>query len=86
MHVENIVRADRVAVGEPVRLRTNGLVGDEAEGGGTARSAIELEKDEIVPTGKEPDPVGGDALLADGAPDTVEERAKVILRTHPPGV
>jgi hypothetical protein len=25
-------------------------------------------------------------LFADGAPHAVEQRAKVILRTHPPGV
>ena len=86
MHVENVIGADRRAALQAVGLGRAGVVGDEAQGGAATGRAIDLEEDEVVAPGQEADAIGGDALLADGAPDTVEKRAKVILRTHPRGV
>ena len=48
--------------------------------------AVDLEEGEVVAPGQELDPVGGDALLADGAGDPVRERAEVVQRIHPRGV
>jgi hypothetical protein len=86
MHVEDIVGRDGRTAGQPVRLRDDDRVGDEPEGRATARLAVQLEEEQVVAPGEQADPVGGDALLADGAAGAVEERAKVILRTHSAGV
>ncbi len=86
MHVEDVVGGDRGAVREAVGLGRDGFVGDETERRAAAGRAIHLQEEEVVAPRQEPDPIGGDVLLADGAPHPVEQRAKVILRTHPPGV
>jgi hypothetical protein len=83
VHVEDIVRGDGGRVGEAIGFRGRRLIGDEAEGRAAAAPAVHLQEDQVVASGEEADPIGGDALLADGAAETVEELAKVILRTHP---
>ena len=59
---------------------------DETERRGRAGPAVELEEDEIVAAGKEPDPGGRDGLIADGAREAVHERAEIVLTIHPGGV
>jgi len=86
VHVEDVIRADRGCVSEANDLGRDRLVGDEAERCAATRQAIDLQEQEIVAVGEEPDPVAGDVLLADGAPHPVEQRAEAILRTHPAGV
>lgn len=86
MHVEDVVRGDRRALRQPSGLRPDMSVGDESERGAAAAGAVDLEEQEVVPAGQQPDPIGSDGFVADGAADPVEERAEVILRTHPSGV
>ena len=86
MHVEDVVGGDRGAIREAVGLGGDGFVGDEAERCAAAGRAIDLQEEEVVAPCQEPNPLDGDVLLADGAPHAVEQRAKVILLTHPPGV
>ena len=83
VHVEDVVGADRRRVRMPVDLGDEGFVGEEPEGGAAARGALDLEEEEVLATGQEADALTGDALLADGAGDTVEELAQVILWIHP---
>ena len=83
MHVEDIVGRDGGHAAAGLGLGRGHLVGDEAEGRAAARAAFHLQEQEVIASSKEADPIGGDALLADGASETVEERAKVILRIHP---
>jgi len=86
VHVEDIVRRDRGGIGEAIGLGRHGLVGDEAQRRAAAGPAVHLQEEEVVTPGQDPNPLGGDVLLADGAAHAVEQRAKVILWTHPPGV
>jgi len=86
VHIEDVVGGDRGAIREAVGLGCDGFVGDEAERRAAARRAIHLQEEEVVASCQEPHPLGGDVLLADGAPHAVEQRAKVILWTHPAGV
>ena len=85
MHVEDVVGGDgvRTLAVAIIGARPRCFVGDEPEGRAAAGATFNLQEQEVVPTGQEPDPVGRDALLADGAAETVDERAKVILRIHP---
>src|SRR5439155_3377059 len=59
---------------------------DEAERRGCTGPAVELEEDQIVAAGQEPDAGGRDGLIADGASETVHERAEIVLTIHPGGV
>ncbi|MBF8289362.1 MAG: hypothetical protein HW391_330 [Chloroflexi bacterium] len=93
MHVEDLIAGDGVRVGgdgqpldDPVRAGKAGAICNEAERGAAATRAGDLEEEQVIPPGQEPDPISGDAVLADGAVDAVEERAPVILRTHSGGV
>jgi len=66
-----------------------GLLGpaaeNEAERGAGTVLAIDLEKGEVVAPGEQPDPGRGDALVADGAAETVGKRHEVVQRIHPNG-
>jgi len=86
VHIQDVIRADRGGVRKAIDLGRDVLVGDEAERRAAAGRAVQLEEQEIVASREEPDPGGGDVLLADGAPHPVEQRAEAILRTHPAGV
>jgi len=86
VHVEHVIGVHGLAARQPVRLGQSRRVGDEAEGRAAARWADNLEEEQVVAPGKQPDPVGGDVRIADGTVGPVVERAKVILRTHPRGV
>lgn len=85
VHVEDVVRRDGRTPGEAIGLGSGGLVRDEAEPRAATRGAVHLEEEQVVTPRQEPETVDGDALLADGAADAVEKRAKVILGTHPSG-
>ena len=84
MHVEDVVGGDGVGLG---RIgRTFRLAGEEeAEGRAQARTALDLQEDEIVAPGEELHLVDGDALVADRAQMPVREREEVVQRIHPDG-
>ena len=61
-------------------------VAEEAECGAAAAITLDLDEGQIFPAGQEPDPFGGDGLVADGAGRSVQERAQLVAGIHPRGV
>jgi len=84
VHVDDVVGADRW-IG-PRRVGEARLGLDEAEGRAAARRAIDAEEGDVLAARDDPHVDGGDGLLADGAGESVRERAEVIQRIHPSGV
>jgi len=84
VHVDDVVGADR-RVG-PRRVGEARLGLDEAEGRAPARRAIDAEEGDVLAARDNPHVDSGDGLLADGAGESVRERAEVIQRIHPSGV
>ncbi|MEO8461594.1 MAG: hypothetical protein ABI555_00150 [Chloroflexota bacterium] len=59
---------------------------DELEARTAAARALQLNEGQVIPAGKEPHPIGGDGLVADGAGHPVRERALLVAGIHPRGV
>ena len=85
MHVEDVIGRDRR--GLRLRERLSGFVAaatkHEPEGRAQARGTVQLQEGKVVAPGEQGQPVGGDALLADGATKPVRERSEVVQRIHP---
>jgi len=62
------------------------MSGHELERGAATSMALDLDERQVLPSSEEPDPVGGDGLVADGAVEPVGERALWVARSHPRGV
>ena len=86
VHVEDVIRADRRRLGRSIggtAVAVETPRDDEPEGGAQAPGAVDLDEGKIVTPGKEADAGGWDAVVADGAAETVREGDEVVQRIHP---
>lgn len=85
MHRDHVIGRDdrRDGVGPSRSITT---LSYELKGRAATVMARDLDKCQILSASQEPDPVGGDGLVADGAAESVRERALWVAGIHPRGV
>ncbi len=83
MHRDDVVGRDDFGDGGWSGITT---LSHELEGRAATPMALDLDEGQILPAGQEPDPVGGDGLVADGAAEPVRKRALWVAGIHPRGV
>jgi len=59
---------------------------DELEARAAAAGALDVDEGQVITAGQQPNSVGGDGLVADGAGRPVRERALRVAGIHPRGV